>query len=364
MIALSPKKVFLVIVLLLGAFSLQESKGLPSGDSYPPTFTFKNGYWYDSWGFNRNYYGNVDGYMPNVAYETIGNNRELAYKLGENFKATYASRVQRAVAILKYVQKWTEYGYDVDNVVMGGVPQREWAWNADEMAHMFNATTNTIAVGDCEDMSFLCATIYIGAGFDVALVLAPYHVATLIWLPEYPNANYYWDIPNDGRDQGWIWVEATGEQNPLGWTPPDFADGDWTAYFLGSLIFNVGYNPKNPQAEDNVTVTASVINAKASVSQVTLYYSIQEGTRNRLNMTNKDSTYETVVPKQPKGTTVEFYISATDSEGNTRESEKFAYTVGKRLEFPWIIIDFLLEDPWILVVLIGLVALLILLTKR
>ena len=120
--ALSCRKVFLAIIFLLVAFSLQEGKGLPSGDGYPPTFTFKNGYWYDTWGFNRNYYGNDDGYMPNVAYETLGYNRELAYNLGENFKTTYACKEQRAVAILKYVQKWTEYGYDGDNVLMDELP--------------------------------------------------------------------------------------------------------------------------------------------------------------------------------------------------------------------------------------------------
>ncbi len=55
--------------------------------------------------------------------------------------------------------------------------------------------------------------------------MPPITCALLIWLPEFSNANNYWDIPNDGRDAGWIWVEATGSSNPLGWTPPDFEDG-------------------------------------------------------------------------------------------------------------------------------------------
>jgi len=70
-------------------------------------------------------------------------------------------------------------------------------------------------------------------------------------------------------------------------------------------------------------------------------------------MTPKDSVYETLIPKQPKDKTVEFYISATDSEGNTRESDNFTYTVGKELEIPWIIIG----------LIVG-VALLILFVKR
>ena len=66
---------------------------------------------------------------------------------------------------------------------------------------------------------------------------APDHIALLIWLPEFSNANSYWDLPNDNRDAGWIWVEATGSSNPLGWTPPDYQDGGWTAYSIGSLEF-------------------------------------------------------------------------------------------------------------------------------
>lgn len=361
---LSQRKLLTIIFFLFVASSFQQGRGLPSGGSYPPTFTFTNGDWYDSWGFNRNYYGNEDGYMPSVAYETLGTNRELAYSLGEWFESRYTSRVQRANEILEYVQRWTEYGYDVDNVIMGGVSQEEWAWNADEMAHMFNATTNTVAVGDCEDISFLCATIYMGAGFDAALVLAPSHVALLIWLPEYPNANYYWNIPNDRREQGWIWVEATGEKNPLGWTPPDFNDGDWTAYPLGLLISNVNYTPRKPQAEDNVIVTASVINAKAAVSQVLLHYSIQGEMQNTLTMTPKDSLYETSISKQPEGKKVEFHISATDGEGNTRESDKFTYTVGEEVEIPWIIIDLIFENPLIVIGLIVGVALLAFIRKR
>ena len=349
-------------VLLLAALLFKEVSGLPSGGSYPPTFTKRaNGDWYDNWGFDRNdYRESANGYMPNIAYETLGINKELAYSIGEQFKTSYTNRLQRAVAILQYVQRWTEYGYDADNArAPDGTVQSEWAWNADEMAHMFNTATNTVAIGDCEDMAFLCATIYIGAGFDAAMVLAPSHAALLIWLPEYSNANYYWDIPNDGRGRGWIWVEATGEHNPLGWTPPDFNDGGWTAYPLGLIIFNANYTPQNPQEENNVTVSASVINAKAPISQVSLNYSIQGGVYNTLTMTLKGAAYETIIPKQPKGTTVEFYISATDNEGNTKETEKLSYTVGKGFEFP----SFLWELA-IIGLIVGTVLIVLVVRKR
>jgi hypothetical protein len=232
---LSKRNMFTLIMLLLMLPLLKEVNGFPSGGSLPPTFTKGgDGHYYDSWGFDRNSDGGPYGYAPNIAYETLGNNKELAYSIGESFKANFESRVRRAEEILKYVQRWTEYGYDKDNVVIDGAAQNEWAWNADEMAHKFDTTRNIVATGDCEDLAFLCATIYLGAGIDAAIVLVPGHCALVIWLPEYPNANHYWDI-NDGRGKGWIWVEATGENNALGWTPPDYSGGNWEAiYPLGS----------------------------------------------------------------------------------------------------------------------------------
>ena len=210
----------------------QIARGIPASE-----FTLQEGDWYDNFGIDRNYYAGPHGYLPNLATETLNENKELAYSIGERFQSDYAGKTERAVAILKYVQRWTEYGYDSDNVVRRGVPQEEWAWNADEMAHAFNETTGVTAIGDCEDMAFLCGTIYVGAGFDAAIVDAEDHAALLIWLPEFSNADVYWDLTNDDREAGWIWVEATGSSNPLGWTPPDFESGDWTAYSIGSLDF-------------------------------------------------------------------------------------------------------------------------------
>jgi hypothetical protein len=325
-------------MLILFVFStLYVAYGLPSGGVYPPKFTLNHGDWYDSWGFDRNNADGSDGFLPNVAYESIGTYKELAYSIGEWFKANYPQRVERAEAILTYVQKWTEYGYDSDNVVKNGVAQDEWAWNADEMAHMFNQTTGALAIGDCEDMAFLCSTIYLVAGFEVVLVSPPEHVALMIWLPEYSNANYYWDI-NDGRGEGWIWVEATGENNPLGWTPPDFNNGEFDVYSLNSTlnstISNVNYTPHDPQAEDDVTVTASVAAESGTISQVLLYYSINGGAYGTLAMTLEGSSYKVTIPKQAEGTVVDFYVSATDTEGTVSESSEFSYTVGGGLEIP------------------------------
>jgi hypothetical protein len=241
MIEMFYKKTLIAVFIML-AIAVPRAQATPSGGGMPPSFTYKSEEWYDSFGLTRTNAEGSHGYLPKMLSETIGTNSELAFQIGEGFQNTYSDRSIRAEKILKFVQTWVEYGYDSDNVVMGGVAQEEWAWNADEMAHNIDQTRGAVAVGDCEDMAFLCAAIYEGAGFETAMIDAPGHCALLIWLPEYTNANQYWELSGDNRGAGWIWVESTGPNNPLGWTPSDFSDGGWTAY---THVNNV-YTPQEP----------------------------------------------------------------------------------------------------------------------
>lgn len=249
---------YLILFLLLCNLTVAFVK---TANAVPASgFSQQNGDWYDNWGIDRNdagYYGTIPGYIPNLAHETLGNNKELAYSIGQQFETQYPDKVNRATAILKYVQTWTEYGYDSDNFIRNGVAQDEWAQNADEFAHAFNTSAGVKAIGDCEDMAFLCGTIYVGAGFDAAVIDAPEHCALLIWLPEFSNANDYWDI-NDGKGQGWIWVESTGSSNPLGWTPSDFEDGAWTAYPIANSSEFVaepeGFQPTSVSTSDGSSI--------------------------------------------------------------------------------------------------------------
>jgi hypothetical protein len=322
------RPVLLALLFAVLLFVQRPTRAMPSGGTFPAEFTLRGGDWYDSWGFNRNYYGGRDGYMPNLAYETLGADRERAFELGAEFRANYPDKVGRATAILRFVQQWTDYGYDADNVLMDDVPQEEWAWNADEMAHMFDEATGVVAVGDCEDMAFLCATLYVAAGIDVALVLAPEHVALLIWLPEYPNANAYWDIPDDGKEYGWIWVEATGERNPLGWTPPDFSDGDWEALLVGFTQLRVERTPSNPQPEDDVAVTAHVESVTASALEVSLLYSTGAAFTTVV-MQPAGTAYQATIPRQPQGQRVQYYVRVTDEDELFLESDQAEYVVGQ-----------------------------------
>jgi hypothetical protein len=341
-----PPKIALGIILLFALSSVSVAYGIPSGGVYPPEFSSKTslGYleWYDSWGYTRTNSEGTNGFLPNVAYESLGDYKETAYSIGETFKTNYPDQTTRAEAILTYVQTWTEYGYDEDNVFMDNTAQPEWAWNADEMAHNFNENTGAVATGDCEDMAFLCSTLYLAAGFDVTIVSPPTHVAMMIWLPEYSNANYYWDL-NDGRGKGWIWVEPTGEENPIGWTPPDFTDGNFDVYPLtsstsSSTITSVYYTPQDPQATDDVTVSVSV-SQSSSISKANLHYAINQGNYHTLTMTlTASSTYKATIPNQTDGTDVTFYATVTGTDGLDSESREYSYTVGNgggsQLEIP------------------------------
>ena len=190
-------------------------------------FTKKGYYWYDNWDINRNSAVGEDGYLPAIVYESLGQNIELAHQFGTWFSTEYSDRVTRAEKIMDFIQSMVKYRYDEENpfilAVTDNEKQEEWAWNPDEMAHMIALAHNNqeVAYGDCEDFAFILTVMYFAAGYDVTIVDAIDHVALLIWLPEYPNANIYWDV-DDGRGAGWIWVEATGDRNPLGWTPDDY----------------------------------------------------------------------------------------------------------------------------------------------
>jgi hypothetical protein len=224
MIKMLIKKMVIALIILITVTVPKVHATISNG------FSYKSGEWYDDWGITRTNAEGSHGYIPSLLSETIGSNKELAYQIGQRFLDRYSDTNSRAAAILKYIQTWVEYGYDSDNVFMRGVAQDEWAWNADETAHEIDETGGQVAIGDCEDMAFFGATLYEAAGIKVAVIDAPEHCAVLIYLPDYPNANYYWDLPDDNVKGGWIWVEATGSKNPLGWTPSDFSDGEWTAW--------------------------------------------------------------------------------------------------------------------------------------
>ena len=99
---------------------------------------------------------------------------------------------------------------------------------ADELAGEINQ--NGESYGDCEDSAVLLAVMYRGAGYRSVIVLAPGHTAAMVYLPEYSKATAVFKL--DG-ESGWVWAEATGSNNPLGWIPKELINVELAAYEIG-----------------------------------------------------------------------------------------------------------------------------------
>lgn len=340
---------WMILISVFLAFSIFNLVYASPQESY---FIYQDGYWYDDWGYTRNYAWGLNGFMPNLAYESLGDWQDVAFDWGTQFLELYPDKIMRAEKILKFIQVWTEYGYDEDNVVMSGEPQGEWAWNADDMGSKIDFDTNSYAIGDCEDLAFLCSTIYQGAAFDTAMVLTDDHAALVIWLPDYPNV-LKWDIMGDGRDYGWIWVESTGENNPLGWTPESYRNGDWEAFVIEHMyIKDIEFIPDNPSEEDDVIVTAKILAKTSDLENIVLTYSHTGATDHLIMEFVGDSEYRASIPKQEEGTLVEFKIEVTDTLGNGKESDPLSYQIGEEgFKIP----DFLSNTTGIIVVIAVLI---------
>lgn len=148
-------------------------------------------------------------FRPLIAFQSLREYVDTAYELGGQFAEEYPDRVQRAEQIFNYVRDGLHYMPDIDQ---WGRP--EYAQNADEVANIL--LRDGFAHGDCEEFAILLAVMCQGAGYRSAIVISPNHAAALLYLPGYQRAN---QILTLGEESGWIWLEATGNTNRLGWFP-------------------------------------------------------------------------------------------------------------------------------------------------
>lgn len=184
---------------------------------------------FDDWDLCRTRAEGEDGFFqvrsktrfhPIIAGESLGENADRAYRIGWQFAQEYPDINQRAEAIFALARDRIKYTSDSDQF---GFP--EFAQNADEMAATIEEEGS--AHGDCEDYAVLLAVMYKGAGLRSAIVLTSDHAATLVHLPGYGKANRSLSI-ND--EAGWMWAEATGGNNPLGWMPERYIGEELAAY--------------------------------------------------------------------------------------------------------------------------------------
>ena len=187
-----------------------------------------NGEMFDDWQVCRTRVFGDDGFYqvsettfrPVIVFESLGENADTAYKLGEQFASKYSNEAQRAEEIFYFVRSRVKYTPDIDQF-----KRDEFAQNADELVNTIDQ--NGVSYGDCEDSAVLLAVMYKGAGYRSAIALVPGHTAALVYLPGYKKAATVFEL--DG-EPGWVWAEPTGRKNPLGWLPKQFANVTLAAY--------------------------------------------------------------------------------------------------------------------------------------
>ncbi|HEX76088.1 MAG TPA: transglutaminase domain-containing protein [Dehalococcoidia bacterium] len=148
-------------------------------------------------------------FRPVITFESLGENADRAYQLGQGFAKDYQDLSQRAEKIFAFARNKIRYTPDGDQFGF-----EEFAQNADEVATAIEQ--QGFAYGDCEDYAILLAVMYKGASCRSAIVLAPDHASTLVYLPGYKRANRSLCLDDES---GWVWAEATGRNNALGWMP-------------------------------------------------------------------------------------------------------------------------------------------------
>jgi len=217
----------LILVLVAGLTATSYVSATPSAG-----FTEMNGDVFDDWGISRTralgqdgfYQITETGFRPVIAFQSLGGNADLAYSLGEQIADKYPDRLQGAEAIFRFVRDRVNYTPDIDQF-----PYEEFAQNADELAAIIDQ--NGVGYGDCEDSAVLLAVMYKGAGYRSAIVVGSGHTAALVYLPDYKKAAVIFELKGE---PGWVWAEATGKNNPLGWVPKEFINVKLATYEISA----------------------------------------------------------------------------------------------------------------------------------
>ena len=233
-----------LVVLVLSLLTPLAVAAVPTSDFYEGGADI-----YDDWDVCRTRGDGGDGFLqyvggefdPIIAHESMGENSNRAYVTGFQLAQEYPVLGQRAEAIFGYARDGVKYTSDRSQ--FGHV---EFAQNADELANII--VEEGIAYGDCEDYAFLLGVMYVGAGMRSAIVLAPDHAATLVYLPGYVGANRVLTLEGE---EGWIWAEATGGNNPLGWMPDQYMRVELVARELT----DVGLPTPAPQTKPVAEIT-------------------------------------------------------------------------------------------------------------
>ena len=120
--------------------------------------------------------------------------------------------------------------------------------------------------------------------------------------------------------------ELWGDWNSVWDKVPEYFYFKRTFDYDPPKITSVSYDSKTPTPEDEVVVSASVVDTGSGINLSSLEYCVDGGSWRSIIMTNS-SNYTGTIPKQPGGTKVQFKIVAVDNVGFETESDVFSYTV-------------------------------------
>jgi len=238
-------KAVLFSIALLAVIVPASTLAVPSTNLYE-----EDGEIFDDWDLCRTHASGDDGFFqiysqsefcPIIVGESLGENADRAYQAGQQIAQDYPDLNQRAEKVFAFSRDKIRYLSDTDQFGF-----REFAKNADEMATTIDE--EGFAYGDCEDYAILLAVMYKGAGFRSAIVLAPEHAAALVYLPKYNKANQTLSL---NGETGWVWAEATGGNNHLGWMPERFIGASLGAY----EVKNEAITEIEPPDKPSTTVT-------------------------------------------------------------------------------------------------------------
>jgi hypothetical protein len=112
---------------------------------------------------------------------------------------------------------------------------RVWGQMQTRLIVLASNLPETIQIRIREGWRFLLLRV-----IELDIVLTPEHAAALVYLPEYRDANQSLSV--DG-EAGWIWAEATGGNNPLGWMPEEFLGTELEVYEVDDRAITKGEPP-------------------------------------------------------------------------------------------------------------------------
>ena len=231
----------LALVLVAGLATTGYVSATPSADFHEVDDEI-----FDDWEICRTRATGEDGFYqlsgasfrPVIAFESLGGRTSLAYGLGEQIASKYPDHSQRAEAVFRFVRDRVNYTSDKDQF-----KHDEFAQNADELAGVIDQ--DGVGYGDCEDSAVLLAVMYKGAGYRSAIAVGPGHTAALVYLPDYKKATAFLELEGES---GWIWAEATGKNNPLGWMPKEYINVELEAYEIGDEAITASEPSTAPSA--------------------------------------------------------------------------------------------------------------------